>query len=173
MLTSHGKRIKNGIQQIVQDYHVRGFKVVTMFGDKEFDPVIEWVRHQLHIDLVTSAAQGHVPRAENAIRFVKERVRAIQCETPFNRYPKRFTIEMVKRVVVLINLFRRKSGVHPVMSPRQILFRKKFKLPLCKIGKLVMAYNMKSTNKTLEPRAIYALYIGPNDSGTSHQVFKP
>ena len=77
LLTSHGKRIQNGIQQIVQDYHVRGFKVVTMFGDKEFDPIIEWVRHHLHIDLVTSAAQGHVPRAENAIRFVKERVRAI------------------------------------------------------------------------------------------------
>ena len=73
---------------------------------------------------------------------------------------------MLKRVVVLINLFRRKSGVHPVMSPRQILFGKKFKLPLCKIGELVMAYDVKSTNKTSEPRAFYALYIGPKDSGT-------
>ena len=35
-----------------------------------------------------------------------------------------------------------------------------------------MAYDVKSTNKTLEPRALYALYIGPNDSGTGHQVFK-
>ena len=58
------------------------------------------------------------------------------------------------------------------MSPRKILFGKKFKLLLCKIGELVMAYNVKSTNKTLEPRAFYALYIGPNDSGTDHQVFK-
>ena len=63
---------------------------------------VEWVRNQLNIDLFTTAAQGHVPRAENAIRFVKERVRAIQCNTPFNRYPKRFTIEMVNRVVSLI-----------------------------------------------------------------------
>ena len=72
----------------------------------------------MHIDLVTCAADSHVPRAENVIRFVKERLRAIQSETPFDRYPKRFTIEMLKRVVVLINLFRSKSGVHPVMSPR-------------------------------------------------------
>ena len=79
---------------------------------------------------------------------------------------------MVKRVVVLINSFRRKLGVHPVMSPRQILFGKKFKTPLCKIGELVMAYNVASINKTTGPRAFFALYIGPNDSGTGHIVFK-
>ena len=112
----------------------------------------------MHIDLVTCAAQGNVPRAENAIRFVKERISVIQCETPFDRYPKRFTIEMAKRVVVLINLFRRKLGVHPVMLPRQILFGKKFNFLLCKIGELVMAYNVKSTSKISEPRAFYALY---------------
>ena len=80
-----------------------------------------------------------MPRAENAIQFVKERVRLVQNVTPFNIYPKRFTIELLKRVEVLINSFRRKSEVHPVMSPRQILFDKKFKTPLCKIGELVMA----------------------------------
>ena len=78
----------------------------------------------------------------------------------------------MKRDVVLINLFRRKSGVHPVMSPRQILFSKKFKTPLCKIGELVMAYHVTADNKTTIPRAFYALYIGPKDRCTSHQVFK-
>ena len=83
-----------------------------------------------------------------------------------------FTIELLKRVVVLINSLRRKSGVHPVISPRQILFGKKFKTPLCKIGELVMAYDVTADNKTTIPRALYALYIRPNDSGTGHQVFK-
>ena len=78
----------------------------------------------------------------------------------------------MKRVVVLIKLFRRKSGVHPVMSPGQILFSKKFKTPLCKIGELVMAYDVTTNNKTTIPRAFYALYIRPNNSGTGHQVFK-
>ena len=84
----------------------------------------------MHIDLVTCAANSHVPRAENVIRFDKERLRAIQSESPFDRYPKRFMIEMLKHVVVLINTFRRKSGVYPVISPRQILFGKKFKTSL-------------------------------------------
>ena len=126
----------------------------------------------MKVDITLCAPDSHVPRAENAIRFVKERLRAIQCETPFTRYPKRFTIEMVKRVVVLINSFRRNSGVNPVMSPRQILFGKKFKTLLCKIGELVMAYDVTSSNDTTKPRAFYALYIGPNDGGTGHKVFK-
>ena len=79
---------------------------------------------------------------------------------------------MTKRATVLINSFRRKSGVHSVMSPRQILFGKKFKTPLCKMGELVMAYHIRANNKTSRPRAFYALYIGPNDSSTVHSVFK-
>ena len=112
------------------------------------------------------------PRPKNAIRFVKERLRSIQCRKPFNKYPKRPTIEMTKRVTVLINSFRRKSGVHAVMSPRQILFGKKFKTSLCKMGELVLAYDVKSNNKISKPRAFYVLYIGPNDGGTGHSVFK-
>ena len=78
----------------------------------------------------------------------------------------------MKHAVVLINSFWRKSGVHPVISPRQILFGKKFKTPLCKIGELVMAYDVTADNKTTTPRAFYVLYIGPNDGGTGHRVFK-
>ena len=80
-----------------------------MFGNGTFEPLTDWVRIELHVDLITCAPETHVPRAENAIRFVKERVRLVQSKTPFNRYPKRFTIELMKRVVVLINLSRRKS----------------------------------------------------------------
>ena len=79
---------------------------------------------------------------------------------------------MLKCVTVLINLFRRKSGMHPVTSPRQILFGKKLKTPLCKIGELVVAYIVTSSYKKIDPSAFFALYIGPNDCGTGHTVFK-
>ena len=79
---------------------------------------------------------------------------------------------MTKCATVLINSFRRKSGVYSVMSPRQTLFRKKFKTPLCKMGELVLANDIKSNNKTSKPRALYALYIRPNDGGIDHSVFK-
>ena len=79
---------------------------------------------------------------------------------------------MVKQVTVLINKFRRKSGVHLVMSPRQLLFRMIFKTPLYKVDELVMMYDVTVSNKTTDPRAFFALYIGPNNSGTGHTVFK-
>ena len=73
LLSKHGKRIRNGLQQIVLDYEARGFKVISMFGDGEFEPLVKWVQSDLQIDLVTCAADSHVPRAENTIQFVKER----------------------------------------------------------------------------------------------------
>ena len=122
------------------------------------------------MDLITCTAESHVPKAKKIIRLVKERLRSIQSETPFKKYPKRLTIEIVKRVTVLSNSFRRKLGVHPVLSPRKILFGKIFKSPLCKIGELMMAYDVKTSDRILHPRAFYALYTGPNDNSTSHSV---
>ena len=122
--------------------------MISAFGNGRFDHLKSWMRGELHIDLDTCAADSHVPRTESAIRFVKGRLRSIQCETPFNKYPKRLTIEMTKRVAILINSFRRKSEVYAVMSSKQIVFRKKFKTPLCKMGELVLAYDVKLDNKT-------------------------
>ena len=92
------------MKQITRDYQVRGFKVIlSVFGDGEFEHLKDWMRGKLQINLDTCAADSHVPRAESAIRFVKKRLRSIQCETPFRRYPKRLTIEMTRRVTYSSN----------------------------------------------------------------------
>ena len=87
--------------------------------------MINWMKQELHLNLTTCAADLHVPRVKNAIRFVKEIVRYIQSASSFTRYPKRLIIEVVKRVITIhIDSFNRKSGVHSVMSHRQILIEK-------------------------------------------------
>ena len=58
------------------------------------------------------------------------------------------------------------------MSPRQILYRRKFKMPFCKIGQFVLAYDTASINYTSIPRAFCALYLSSNDNGTGHWVFR-
>ena len=77
-LSKHGKHVQNRLQQIILDYQARGFKVVSMFRDREFEPLFDWIQSELHIDLATCAANSHVPSAKNIIRFVKERQRAVQ-----------------------------------------------------------------------------------------------
>ena len=79
---------------------------------------------------------------------------------------------MTKRATVLINSFKRKSGVHSVMTPRQLIFGKIFQTPLCKMGELVLVYDVQLNKKTSQPRVFYALYIGPNHGRTGHSVFK-
>ena len=126
VLSKHNKRVQNALKHIVAEYKTRGFQVCTASGDNAFAPLKEWMLEELDIVLTTCDSDSHVPRVENAIKFVKERVRCVQSEVPFRKLPRRFIIELVKRIVVLINSFARKSGVHSVMSPRQIMFGRKF-----------------------------------------------
>ena len=85
LLSKHDKRVQNGLQSIVIDYQAMGFKVTSAFGDGAFKPLVNLMRHDLHVDLSTCAADSNMSQAENAIRFVKERLRYIQCETPFKK----------------------------------------------------------------------------------------
>ena len=39
-------------------------------------------------------------------------------------------------------------------------------------GELVIAYDNKVGNKTLRPRAFYALYVRPNDNGNAHLMYR-
>ena len=52
------------------------------------------------------------------------------------------------------------------------MHEKKVKTPLCKIGKLVIAYNVTSNNMIAHSRVFFALYTRLNDSGTGHTVLK-
>ena len=124
----------------------RGFKVIPASGDLAFEPMKQWVKDKLNITLTTCDADSHVPRAENAIKFVKEQVRCIQSDLGFSKYPRRLTIKMITRTVCLINSFARKTLAHKTMSPRRIMYGRGFKPPLCKFDKLVMAYEPKSSN---------------------------
>ena len=124
VLSKHNHRVQNELVNILSDYKSRGFKVVTASGDNAFEPLKDWMKSELNVILTTCDIKSHIPRAENAIKFVKECVRCIQSEIPYKRLPRRLTIEMVRRVVVLINSFHRKSCVHPVMSPQQLLWEK-------------------------------------------------
>ena len=72
------KRIYNAMKQIILDYQARRFNVVSAFGDGEFDHLKDWMRGEIRIDLGTCAVDSHLPRAKNAIRFVKERLRSVQ-----------------------------------------------------------------------------------------------
>ena len=74
VLNKTDKRVMNALRQVVTEYKDRGFKVVTASGDGAFGPMTNCLKEQLGVVLTTCDADSHVPRAENAIRFIKKRV---------------------------------------------------------------------------------------------------
>jgi hypothetical protein len=90
---------------------------------------------------------------------------------PYKKIPKRFTIEMVHKVTMLINSLPKQNGIHSVLSAREIVTGKKFRCPSIKIGQYVQGHTGGS-NSTDQERSVNALYIGRADNGSGHTVFK-
>ena len=161
------------ILKIIQSYKSRSvFKVVTMEADGAF----ECIKHELqdkpyNITLSTCDADRHVETVERQIRFLKERIRAVRLMMPYKKIPRRFTIEMVYRVTILINSLPKQNGIHSVLSPREIVTGKKFRCPNIKVGQYVQGHT-GGTNSTDQERSIDSLYIGRADNGSGHVVFK-
>jgi hypothetical protein len=158
---------------MAQTYKSRSvFTVVTIEADGAF----ESIKHELQDEpynmiLSTCDADRHVETVERQIRFLKERIRAVRMMMPYSKLPKRFTIEMVHRVTMLINSMPKHNGLHSILSPREIVTGKKFRCPSIKIGQYVQGHTGGS-NDTGQERSIDSLYIGRADNGSGHEVFK-
>ena len=87
------------------------------------------------------------------------------------RIPARLMRELVMSTVKMINSIRRKGGVHPVMSPRQIVTGVRMKLPPYPPGSCVYGIPGKTTNSVDNMRGFAALYLQPNDEGCGHFVY--
>jgi hypothetical protein len=90
---------------------------------------------------------------------------------PFTKVPKRLLMEVVYTVVQLMNATNRKGGVHPTMSPRQIVTGKKLLIPPFMPGAYVYRVPGGSSNSVEKSRTFDALYLRPNDGGDGHFVY--
>ena len=86
--------MSDALTSIISQYNRRGFNVSTIHGDGAFDSLKDWAMNTHKVQLTVCGADGHVPQAENTIKFIKEQVRCIQCNMPFKRLPCAITIEM-------------------------------------------------------------------------------
>jgi hypothetical protein len=117
------------ILKMIQTYRSRNvFNVVTIEADGAF----QLIKHELqaepynNISLTTCDADRHVGTVERQIRFLKERICSMRMMMPYKRIPKRFTIEMLHRITMLINSLPKQNGIHSILSPREIVTGKKF-----------------------------------------------
>ena len=90
---------------------------------------------------------------------------------PFKKIPKRLVIEMIERVIILLNSIPREGGIHQILSPREIVTGKRFHCPEWPIGQYGQGMT-GGTNSIKKERSVDVLYLGRNDNRSGHLVFK-
>ena len=85
-----------GLQHVIKLYQLRGFNVVSIIGDLEFEPIRSDL---LPIDLMTEAVDDHIDEAERSIRIIRESVRCMLHGMPFKYIPKSMLIRLLGQAV--------------------------------------------------------------------------
>ena len=111
------EKFLHDILLMLREYRARGiFDVVSIGADKAFDAIEAELKNEpYNVTLTTCVADRHVEFVERMIRFVKERIRTVRVTMPYKTIPKRMTIEMVHRVIILMNsLPQGQPSQHPL-----------------------------------------------------------
>ena len=130
------EKFLGGILSMLRLYRSRHpFRVVNIEADGAFESIREDLQDPPYqVGLTTCDADRHVETIERQIRHIKERIRSVRMMLPYKKLPKRFIIELVHRVGLLINSLPKKGGIHRIISPRELVTGKKFRLPEHQVG---------------------------------------
>lgn len=169
---------KQGNKFVAQHYHqnevsvLRGSNIKKIYTDRAFEPCREKLA-EMHIELVCCDKNAHVHFVERRIRFSKERVRCIRFMLPkrIKKVPKRLMIEIIYSTAKLVNLIRKKEGVYPMMSPKQIITCRRLVIPPLPPTSFVYAIPGGSISSVDKSRAFDSLYLRPNKEGGGHFVY--
>lgn len=75
-----------------------------------------------YVQVDTTAKGDKVGEVENAVKVIKECLRATVHNTPFRRVPKIFIVELVRNTVYWLNQFpSRRDSITGTMSPAEIM----------------------------------------------------
>ena len=161
--------ILEGISKVIEIYHSRGFKVVAVHGDGEFD--MDSLRAKIMpADLEINGRDEHDGVIERSVRTVKDRSRCICHSLPYQYYPKLLTNSMVECVINWLNAFPFKSGVSQTMGPSTIVLGKPapdVSRKSAVFGCYVMGFTR--TRNDMTERSEEAISLGTlNDSGAHY-----
>ena len=157
-----------GLDKILGLYNASGFSIDTIYADREFKAVMDEIKDELQVQMVYSAAQGHVPEIERTHRVYQERIRASFHRLPFKALPILVLKVLVMESARKLNFFPAKNGISQYYSPRQIVHRETLDYEKdCKyyLGQYVQAHDDPNPKNTQDPRTIDCLYLRPGNSG--------
>ncbi len=154
-------------------YLFRGFRIVAIKGDHEFDSISDLsVSLPTKLSLNWAAASQHCGLIEQNIHFLKEKIWSLCHSLPFERAPVVMVVRMVMHIVKFVNGFTRKGGVKH-FSPGEIMTGWRLHVNGLSIGfgtYCQVAENVEPQN-SLAPRTRAAILLGNSGNLSGGQLF--
>lgn len=157
--------IFGAFKEIYAYYMRRGFRIVTVYADGEFEPLMPMIEMLPAAPKVNLAAKSeHVTDIERRIRVVKERARATRSQLPFRQIPKILTIWIVFQSVKMLNYFPSKGGISATLSSMTIMsgetldYKRQLSL---QVGQYCQVHEEELPRNSQLPRTRGAIALGP------------
>ena len=158
--------IIDAIDDVLNIYTSRGFKITIIHGDNEFN--IKLLKDSLlPISVMIYGRNEHVGIIERCIRVLKERGRCTCHSIPYHYYTKLMIQSLIATVVKWLNAFPSKNGISKTMSPSNIVEGKPnpdFNNKRIVFGSYALVYI--DTDNTMNARSVPAIALEEsNDDG--------
>ena len=167
---------KNKSKYTIEEYSdaVRACSLQDIIGRPATDDFIRYVENNMIPNCPVT--KSDILRAEDIfgknIGTLKERIRAIANQLPFEAYPHRLIVEMVYNVIFWINIFPHKDGIHDYISPHMNITglridHKKH----CKLEFGTYVHVHKEHDNSLMPRTTGAIALRPTGNSQGSHYF--
>ena len=173
--------IMKAVKQEIARYTNRGFTVVNIFADQEFECIrsdlasLHQQDNMRHIGgpigLETCTTNEHVKEVERSIRTMKDTVRATVHGLPYKRLPRQIIQGLIEHTTTILNSFPYQEGVSKTLSPDTIVNGKPppdYNDYLLEFG----SYVMLTDRTTNTPRARSFGAIALNATGNQDKSYR-
>ena len=150
------------VKRMIGVYKARGFNVVQIYGDNEFECIVDALRMDCNVNFYPVARNAHEPFIERDNRTSKERCRCVFNSLPFKHWPTRMTMELPIAVDFWLNYWCSSGGVSSTVPPTQLVTGIKLdakKHCRFQFGDYVLAHG--DSNNTMGARAGESIYLRP------------
>ena len=133
-----------------------------MLMDMEFEKIRDVLPM---VEVNTTATREHVPEIERRIRTIKERVRSVTSDFPFNTVPMLVLVQTVYTICLWLNAIRYLSGMDRRLSPRELVTGREVdynKDCRADLGAYIQAIMDKVVTNDNTPRTHRCIALGPS-----------
>ena len=163
-LSRSGPAMMKEFKAIFQVYNTRGFRVIEVHAENEFEKVKQDL---LPVRLCTVGTDEHVPEVERSVQTQKNENRAVCYAMPYKCFPRVMVREIVLQGNVFLNAFGSTDEACGDLSPRNLIDNLLSDIDYndlkYEFGQYAQLHVTQKVTNTMKSRTIGAIVLVPRD----------